>query len=60
MENMGQGTHSTKMGADKLAEDTPNARICLPKLSAQDQKFGISMKKRLHWASLVRASNESL
>ena len=32
----GQGTHSTKMGADKLAENTPNAPkyicpICLPK-----------------------------
>ena len=32
----GQGTHSTKMGANKLAENTPNAPktfgpICLPK-----------------------------
>ena len=32
----GQGTHSTKMGADKSAENTPNAPkffgpICLPK-----------------------------
>ena len=27
----GQGTHSTKMGADKLSENTPNAPICLPK-----------------------------
>jgi hypothetical protein len=35
-----QGTHSTKMGADKLAENTPK----LPKLSAQDQKLGITMK----------------
>jgi hypothetical protein len=35
-ENHGQGTHYTKMGADKLAENTPNApKIicpnCLPK-----------------------------
>ena len=32
----GQGTHSTKMGADKSAENTPNA---------QAQMFGILMKK---------------
>ena len=36
MENMGQETHNTKMGADKSAENTPNAPknfgpICLPK-----------------------------
>ena len=35
--------HSTRIGADK---------------SAQAQKFGISMKKRLHWASLVRALHD--
>ena len=29
--NNGQGTHCTKMGADKLAENTPNAA----KISAQ-------------------------
>ena len=30
MKNMGQGTHCTKMGADRLEENTPNARkfIC--------------------------------
>ena len=34
------------MGADKLSENTPNAtKIYLPKLFAQAQKFGISMKK---------------
>ena len=38
----GQGTHSTKMGADKSAE-TP--KIYLPKLSDQAKKFGIMMKK---------------
>ena len=37
----GQGTHCTKMGADKSAQNTPNNQ----NLSAQDQKFGISMKK---------------
>jgi hypothetical protein len=42
----GQGTHCTKMGADKSAKNTPNAsKIYLPKLSAQVQKFGILMKK---------------
>ena len=54
----GQGTHITKMGAESLAENTPNdpkfiCPICLPNLSAQAQKFWISMKKRLHWASVV-------
>ena len=34
------------MGADKLAESTPKwSQVYLPKLSAQDQKFGISMEK---------------
>jgi hypothetical protein len=36
MKNMGQGTHSTKLGAYSLAENTPNASKsfcpkCLPK-----------------------------
>ena len=39
------------MSADKLAENTLNY---LPKLSAQAQKFGILMKKILHWESVVR------
>ena len=35
-----------KMGVDSLAKNTPNApKIYLPNLSAQAQKFGISMKK---------------
>ena len=46
MENMDNGlTHCTKMDADKSAKNTPNAQIYLPKLSAQTQKFWISMKK---------------
>ena len=41
----GQGTHSTKMGADKLDENTPNAPkficpICLPK----DKSSGFQWK----------------
>ena len=42
------------MGADKSAENKPNARkVHPPKLSAQAKKFGISLKKRLHWVSVV-------
>ena len=42
----GQGTHSTKMGAGKLAENSPKCpKTYLPKLSAQAQKFKILMKK---------------
>ena len=42
MENM----DCTKMGADSSAENTPKCpKIYLPNLSAQSQKFGISMKK---------------
>ena len=34
------------MGADRLAENTPNAKkIYLSKFSAQALKFGFSMKK---------------
>ena len=41
-----QGTHSTKMGADILAENTPQMpQNLFADLSAQGQKFGISMKK---------------
>ena len=47
----GQGTHCTKMGADSLAENTPNLSaqfVCLsPKVWYFDEK-------RLHWASVVR------
>ena len=44
MENMNKGL--TKMGADKSDENTPKCpKIYLPKLSAQAQKCGISMKK---------------
>ena len=41
MKNIDKGLTVTKMGADKLTENTPNAL----KLSAQAQKFGILMKK---------------
>ena len=42
----GKGTQSTKIGADKLIQDTPNApKTNVPNLFAQDQMFEISMKK---------------
>ena len=52
----GQGTHNTKMGADKVFGKYPKCpKLYLPKLSAQAQKFEILMKKRrLHWVSVVR------
>ena len=31
-------------------------KIHLPKLSAQAQKFLISMKKRFHWASVIHGT----
>ena len=48
MRKHGQGTHSTKMGADKLSENTPNASkyfgpICLPK----PKSLGFSKKTSL-------------
>ena len=56
MENMDtEPTVHTKMGADKLAENTPNAQkifgpICLPK----PKSLGFSKKISL-WVSVVRA-----
>ena len=48
MKNMDKGLTCTKMGADKLAENTPNAPNAplnfWPNLSAQAQKFGIYKK----------------
>ena len=50
----GQGTPCTKMGADKLAENTPNdpkfiCLNCLPRPKVWDFD-----EKRLHWAPVVR------
>ena len=50
MENMDKGLTVPKMGADKSAENTPNAplppkKIFRPNLSAQAQNFGIFEKK---------------
>ena len=48
-EKHGQGTHCTKMGADKLAENTPNA----PKFICPSPNVWDFNEKRLHWASVV-------
>ena len=50
----GQGTHCTKLGAHKSAENFPNApnlsaHIVCPSLKVLDFN-----EKRLHWASVVR------
>ena len=55
----GQGTHCTKMGADSLSKNTPNAleficQICLPK-----PKFSGFLDKRLQWAFVVRGNGYS-
>ena len=52
MKKIGQGTHSTKMGADKSAEDTPklNYPNCLPNPNVWDFD-----EKRLYWGSVVYA-----
>ena len=55
MENMDNGLTVTKWLLINQPKIPQMAIIHLPKLSAQAQKFGILMKKRLHWASVVRA-----
>ena len=56
----GEGTHFTKMSADKSAENTPNAPKfiypnCLPK-----PKVWNFDEKRRHWASVVRVFSDSM
>ena len=52
MENMEQGTICTKMGADSLAKNSPNA----PEFVCPSSKVLNFNEKRLHWASVVRGS----
>ena len=57
MKNMGQGTHSTKMSADKSAEITLNVpKFICPNclLKPKSLEFG---EKMLHWAFVVRAAH---
>ena len=56
----GQGAQSTKMGADSLAENTPNAlknfsAKCLPK----PKSLGFKKKSSL-WVSVVRVCKQEL
>ena len=47
-EKHGQGTHSTKMGADSRPENNPNAsKNLILKMSAQAQKFKIFEKSSI-------------
>ena len=55
MENMGKGLTVPKW---VLINWPKIPKMYLPKLSAQARKFGISMKKGLHWASVVRESGK--
>ena len=52
MENMDKGLTVSKW----VLINRPKILKMPQKLSAQAQKFGILMKKRPHWASVVRAS----
>ena len=45
----GQGTQITKMGADKLAENTEMPQNLLTNLRTQAQKFGFLMKEVFIW-----------
>ena len=50
----GQGTHFTKMGADKSAENTPNApKFICPNCLPKPKSLGVSKKSSL-WVSVVR------
>ena len=50
---MGQGTHSTKMGAGSSAENTPNAsKSFCPKCLPKPKSLMFSEKKAL-WVSIV-------
>ena len=49
-----QRTHSTKMVADELAENTPNALNLSAQIFCPYPNVWDFDEKRLHWASLVR------
>ena len=54
-EKHGQGTHSTKMGADKLLENTQMLQNLSTQIVSQKPKSLDFDEKKLHWASVVRA-----
>ena len=63
MKNMDKGLTVPKwvlLNRSNLPQVPKCPKMYVPKLSAQAQKYGISMKKRLHWASVVRGSRAIL
>ena len=51
----GQGTHSTKMGADSLAENTPNAsKHFSPKCLPKPKSWNFLKKALSLWVTIVR------
>jgi hypothetical protein len=53
-EKHGLGTHSTQMGANSPAKNIPSAsKFICPNLKVWDFN-----EKRLHWAFVVRSSNQ--
>ena len=54
MEKNGQGTHSTKMSAYKLAENNPNAPNLSDQIVCPSPRVWDFNEKSLHWASVVR------
>ena len=60
MENMDKGLTVSKWMLINWPKITKCPKIYLPKLSAQARKFGISMKKELHWASVVCESGQKM
>ena len=61
MENMDKGLTvklSTKMGADKLFENTPNApKVICPNCLPKPKSLGFWWKK-IHWVSVVRVCDD--
>ena len=55
-EKHGQGTHSTKIGADRLTENTKDAPEFMEFIPSP--KVLDFNEKRLHWASVVRAPTQ--
>ena len=57
MENMYQ-THSTKMGAVNMFENTPNAQNLIAQIVCPSPKVWDFIKKRLHWESVVHGQHQ--
>jgi hypothetical protein len=51
---------STKMDADKLAKNTPNAQNLSAQIVCPSPKVWDFDEKRLHWGSVVRACSMAI